>query len=138
MPISIGWPSVPLVTPTAATHPKRLAQSITSAASARTAAALSLMPANRGVLTTEMKINFLAPAAGDLLIACGKVLKAGRTLSLVQAEIFAVTADQERLIAFSEPPSDSTWLENAQRIAPFSTMVISSRIAGSSMVGGTV
>ena len=27
-------------------------------------AALSLMPANRGVLTTEMKINFLAPAAG--------------------------------------------------------------------------
>ena len=28
-------------------------------------AALSLMPANRGVLTTEMKINFLAPAAGE-------------------------------------------------------------------------
>jgi uncharacterized protein (TIGR00369 family) len=63
-------------------------------------AALSLMPANRGVLTTEMKINFLAPAAGDHIIARGKVLKAGRTLSLVQTEIFAVTADQERLIAF--------------------------------------
>ena len=63
-------------------------------------AALSLMPANRGVLTTEMKINFLAPAACDHIIARGKVLKAGRTLSLVQTEIFAVTADQERLIAF--------------------------------------
>jgi uncharacterized protein (TIGR00369 family) len=63
-------------------------------------AALSLMPANRGVLTTEMKINFLAPAAGDNIIARGKVLKAGRTLSLVQTEIFAVSADQERLIAF--------------------------------------
>lgn len=63
-------------------------------------AALSLMPANRGVLTTEMKINFLAPAAGDLIIARGKVLKAGRTLSLVQTEIFAVIADQEKLIAF--------------------------------------
>ena len=96
----IGWPSVPLVTSTAATHPKRLAQSNTPAASARNAAALSLMPANHGVLTTEMKINFLAPAAGDHIIARGKVLKAGRTLSLVQTEIFAVTADQERLIAF--------------------------------------
>ncbi|MBJ7249923.1 MAG: PaaI family thioesterase [Acetobacteraceae bacterium] len=63
-------------------------------------AALSLMPANSGVLTTEMKINFLAPAAGDHIIARGKVLKAGRTLSLVQTEIFAVMADQERLIAF--------------------------------------
>ena len=93
-------PSVPLVTLTAATHPKRLAQSITSAAPARTAAALSLMPANRGVLTTEMKINFLAPAAGDRIIARGKVLKAGRTLTLVQTEIFTVTANQEKLIAF--------------------------------------
>jgi uncharacterized protein (TIGR00369 family) len=100
MAISIGWPSVPLVTPTAATQPKRLAQSITSTASARNAVALSLMPANRWVLTTEMKINFLAPAAGDHIITRGKVLKAGRTLSLVQTEIFAVTADQERLIAF--------------------------------------
>ncbi len=63
-------------------------------------AALSLMPANRGVLTTEMKINFLAPAAGDHIVARGKVLKAGRTLSLVQTEIVAVTTNQERLIAF--------------------------------------
>ena len=63
-------------------------------------AALSLMPANRGVLTTEMKINFLSPAAGGHIIARGKVLKAGRTLSLVQTEIFAVTAGQKRLIAF--------------------------------------
>jgi uncharacterized protein (TIGR00369 family) len=62
--------------------------------------ALSLMPANRGVLTTEMKINFLAPAAGDRILARGKVLKAGRTLSLVQTEIFAMMADQEKLIAF--------------------------------------
>jgi uncharacterized protein (TIGR00369 family) len=63
-------------------------------------AALSLMPANRGVLTTEMKINFLAPGAGDRILARGKVLKAGRTLTLVQTEIFTVTAGQEKLIAF--------------------------------------
>jgi acyl-coenzyme A thioesterase PaaI-like protein len=47
-----------------------------------------------------MKINFLAPAGGDRIIARGKVLKAGRTLTLVQTEIFTVAPDQERLIAF--------------------------------------
>lgn len=36
-------------------------------------AALSLMPPNRGVLTAEFKINFIAPAAGGRLLARGKV-----------------------------------------------------------------
>lgn len=48
-------------------------------------AALTLMPADCGVLTTEFKINLLAPAKGDRLIARGRVLKAGRTLTLAQA-----------------------------------------------------
>ena len=52
-------------------------------------AALSLMPPNRGVLTTEFKINFVAPAVGDRILARGKVLKAGRTLTLAQTEVFA-------------------------------------------------
>jgi len=49
-------------------------------------AALSLMPADTGVLTTEFKINFLAPAAGERILARGRVVKAGRTLTLAQAE----------------------------------------------------
>lgn len=57
------------------------------------------MPANAGVLTAEFKINLLAPAAGDRLIARGKVIKAGRTLTLAQAEVFAEAGGREKLVA---------------------------------------
>jgi uncharacterized protein (TIGR00369 family) len=63
-------------------------------------AALSLMPPDAGVLTTEFKINLVAPAAGERIIARGRVVKAGRTLTLAQAEVFAVSDGQEKLIAF--------------------------------------
>lgn len=63
-------------------------------------AALSLMPAGSGVLTTEFKINLLAPATGERIIARGKVMKAGRTLTLAVAEVFAESAGAERLVAF--------------------------------------
>lgn len=63
-------------------------------------AALSLMPAGAGVLTTEFKINLLAPAAGERIVARGRVVKAGRTLTLSQAEVFSQAAGKERLIAF--------------------------------------
>jgi uncharacterized protein (TIGR00369 family) len=62
-------------------------------------AALSLMPADRGVLTTEYKINLLAPAVGDRIVASGRVVKAGRTLTLAQTEVFAESDGQEKLIA---------------------------------------
>lgn len=62
-------------------------------------AALTLMPAGSGVLTTEFKINLVAPAKGDILIARGRVVKAGRTLTLAQADVFAVTDGQEKLVA---------------------------------------
>ena len=62
-------------------------------------AALSLMPAGRGVLTTEFKINLVAPAVGDRMIARGRVVKAGRTLTLAQTEVFAERGGEEKLIA---------------------------------------
>lgn len=62
-------------------------------------AALSLMPADIGVLTTEFKINLLAPAAGNRILARGRVVKAGRILTLAQAEVFAIIEGQEKLIA---------------------------------------
>jgi uncharacterized protein (TIGR00369 family) len=61
--------------------------------------ALSLMPADTGVLTTEFKINLLAPAAGERILARGRVVKTGRTLTLAQAEVFAKTGGHEKLIA---------------------------------------
>jgi uncharacterized protein (TIGR00369 family) len=62
-------------------------------------AALSLMPIDRGVLTIEFKINLLAPAAGERIVARGKVVKAGRTLTLAQTEVFAEHEGKQRLIA---------------------------------------
>ncbi len=62
-------------------------------------AALSLMPPGTGVLSAEYKINFVAPAVGDRIVARGRIVKAGRTLTLAQAEVFAESGGQEKLIA---------------------------------------
>jgi uncharacterized protein (TIGR00369 family) len=55
-------------------------------------AALSLLPHGTGVLTAEFKINFVAPARG-------RVVKAGRTLTVAQTEVFAESGGEEKLIA---------------------------------------
>ena len=62
-------------------------------------AAFSTMPAGTGVLTVEYKINLLAPATGTELIARGRVVKAGRTLNVCQAEVAAVDGTSERPVA---------------------------------------
>ena len=62
-------------------------------------AALSLMPPGRGVLTTEFKINLVAPAVGNRILARGRVVKTGRTLTLAQTEVFAEGKGGTRLIA---------------------------------------
>ena len=62
-------------------------------------ASLTLMPAGTGVLSTEFKINLLAPAVGDRIVARGRVVKAGRTLTVAQSEVFAESGGVEKLIA---------------------------------------
>lgn len=62
-------------------------------------AALTLMPPGAEVLTVEMKINLLAPAAGDRLIATGRVVKAGRRLTVVTAEVEAEAGGIRRTVA---------------------------------------
>jgi uncharacterized protein (TIGR00369 family) len=62
-------------------------------------AALSLMPRGTGVLTAEFKINLLAPAKGDRILARAKVVKSGRTLTFAQAEVFAEDGENTKLIA---------------------------------------
>ena len=62
-------------------------------------AALTLIPEDHEVVTAEMKINLLAPGRGDLLIARGRVVKPGRRLMVVTAEVFARTGDGETMIA---------------------------------------
>jgi len=62
-------------------------------------AALTLMPPGAGVLTAEFKINLLAPAVGERIVARGRVVKAGRTLTLSQTDVVAEKEGQEKLVA---------------------------------------
>ncbi len=62
-------------------------------------AALSVMPKGCEVLTSEMKINLLAPAKGNHLEAIGKVVKPGRRLVIVQSEVFDVDGEARTKIA---------------------------------------
>ena len=50
-------------------------------------AALSLMPAGSEVLTIEYKINFMKPAKGQLLRATGHVMRAGKSVTVVRADV---------------------------------------------------
>jgi uncharacterized protein (TIGR00369 family) len=61
--------------------------------------ALTLLSPDQEVMTAEIKVNLLAPGAGDYLRATGRVIKPGRRLVVVSAEVHAVTGQQEKLIA---------------------------------------
>lgn len=52
-------------------------------------AALSVLPEGAEVVTVEMKINLLAPALGDRLVAEGRVIRPGRRIVAVAADVFA-------------------------------------------------
>ena len=62
-------------------------------------AAYSLAPAGTDVLAVEFKINFLAPARGTSFLACGRVLRPGRTLTACLAEVYARDEAGETLVA---------------------------------------
>lgn len=56
-------------------------------------AALSLMEPDAAVLSVEFKVQLLAPARGAQFLALGRVVRAGRTLSVVAGELRAFTAE---------------------------------------------
>ncbi|PAU62796.1 thioesterase [Pseudomonas sp. PIC25] len=51
------------------------------------------------VVTSEYKVNLLAPAIGDKLICRSEVIKAGQRQAVSRADVFAVRDGQERIIA---------------------------------------
>jgi uncharacterized protein (TIGR00369 family) len=64
-------------------------------------AAYSSMTADSSVLTVEYKINLVAPAEGDALIARGRVVRSGKTLKICAADVFVVNGAEEILCATS-------------------------------------
>jgi uncharacterized protein (TIGR00369 family) len=71
----------------------------TIADSAAGYAAYSLMPPGASVLTVEFKVNLMAPAAGARFVARGRVMRPGRTLMVVEAEVCAEESGREKPIA---------------------------------------
>lgn len=62
-------------------------------------AALSLMPADAAVLSIEFKVNMLAPAKGDSIIARAEVIRPGRNIMVCRADVHAVDGESEKLVA---------------------------------------
>ena len=62
-------------------------------------AAFSLMPANSAVLTVEFKVNLMSPAKGERFEATGRVVKAGRTLTVTQGELVAFDGAKRTTVA---------------------------------------
>ncbi|MEE9560718.1 MAG: PaaI family thioesterase [Acidiferrobacterales bacterium] len=62
-------------------------------------AGYTLMPTDSRVLTVEYKMNLLAPARGERLVARGRVIKNGRTLVIAKADVGAIRDGEETLCA---------------------------------------
>lgn len=65
-------------------------------------AGFSLMPPNTSVLSVEFKINLLAPAAGELLIAVGEVIKPGKNLVITQGHAYVAHQGKTTLVALMQ------------------------------------
>ena len=65
-------------------------------------AALTTIEGLEDVMTAEMKINLLRPAFGDRLVAEGRVVKPGRRLIVVQADVFAEGEGARRQVALMQ------------------------------------
>ena len=58
-------------------------------------AAFSLMPADASVLTVEYKLNIMRPGLGDRMVARATVVKAGKTITVVESNVFGTKDGKE-------------------------------------------
>ena len=65
-------------------------------------AALTMLPLDMEVVTAEIKVNLLAPARGDRLIATGRVIKSGKRLCVVTSEVHAELNGELTLVAIMQ------------------------------------
>ena len=62
-------------------------------------AAYSLMPPNSEVLSVEFKVNLLRPAKGETFSAVAEVVRSGKTLTVVRADVFGIEEERRVLVA---------------------------------------
>jgi uncharacterized protein (TIGR00369 family) len=65
-------------------------------------AAYTLMPVGSDVLAVEFKVNLMRPAKGETFVARAEVIKSGRTLTVVRADVHALTGEQRELVAIMQ------------------------------------
>ncbi|HSK63438.1 MAG TPA: PaaI family thioesterase [Pyrinomonadaceae bacterium] len=65
-------------------------------------AAYTLMPPNSDVLAVEFKVNLLRPAKGETFLARAEVVKPGRTLTVVRADVHAITGETRELVSIMQ------------------------------------
>ena len=65
-------------------------------------AGFTLFPEDASVLTVEFKLNLLAPAKGEYLVAEGFVVKPGRTLAITRGEVHAEEGGKRTLVALMQ------------------------------------
>ena len=76
-------------------------------------AGMTMLPRGWAASTVDYTIKLIAPAAGEKLVARGRLVRAGRTLSVTASDVYAVRAGNETLCAtalatirnFVVPPS---------------------------------
>lgn len=66
-------------------------------------AAYTLMPPGSDVLAVEFKVNLMRPAKGEMFVARAEVIKSGRTLTVVRADVHALSSgDKSELVAIMQ------------------------------------
>jgi uncharacterized protein (TIGR00369 family) len=65
------------------------------------ACATSSMPEGKIAVTVEIKINFLAPADGEEIVARAETIQAGSSIGVVKVEVSSQKAGAERICAFA-------------------------------------
>ncbi len=100
--LDAGHCSIPLVDPPGARQQQGFGHAgltFSIGDSAAGYAALTCMGPDSEVVTSEIKINLLAPANGDFLLAEGRVIRPGRRLITVQSDVWAVTGGARKHVA---------------------------------------
>ena len=65
-------------------------------------AAYTLMPPGSDVLAVEFKVNLMRPAQGETFVARAEVMKSGRTLTVVRADVHALSGERRELVAIMQ------------------------------------
>ena len=71
----------------------------TLADNAEGAAAATLMMEGENCLTAEYKLNLLAPAKGEKMVAEARIIKSGRSLKVAESNVYSLTGSEKKLCA---------------------------------------